>query len=136
MEYLLNGVEVAKKLRLVILDACRTNPFAEKVKVASASRGVGGLGASSIGRGIGRVEPAPGTLVVYAAKHGEIALDGEGKNSPFVEALVKRIEQRPAIEVRRLFDFVREDVVEATRAQQQPFAYGSLSAKEDFFFVR
>jgi tetratricopeptide (TPR) repeat protein len=136
LEYLLDSVEVAKKLRLVILDACRNNPFVPKITFASASREIDRLVASPIGRGLGRIEPAPGTLVVYSAKHGEYALDGDGKNSPFAEALVKRIEQKPAIEVRRLFDFVREDVVEATRRQQQPFAYGSLSAKDDFFISR
>ncbi|WP_245284248.1 tetratricopeptide repeat protein [Bradyrhizobium sp. WSM2254] len=136
MEYLLNAAEVSKKLRLVILDACRNNPYAKQVGVASASRGIDGIGSSVIGQGLGRIEPEPGTLVVYSAKHGEFALDGDGKNSPFAEALVKRMEQKPAIEVRRLFDFVREDVVEVTRKQQQPFAYGSLSAKDDFFFLR
>ncbi|MDH6261224.1 tetratricopeptide repeat protein [Bradyrhizobium sp. BR13661] len=136
MEYLLNAVEPSNKLRLVILDACRNNPYAKQVGVASSSRGIDGIGSAGIGKGLGRVEPEPGTLVVYSAKHGEFALDGDGVNSPFAEALVKRIEQKPAIEVRRLFDFVREDVVEVTRKQQQPFAYGSLSAKDDFFFLR
>lgn len=136
MEFLLNAVEVSKKLRLLILDACRNNPYAQQVRIASTARGIDGLGSSFVGRGLSRVEPQPGTLVVYSAKAGEYALDGEGKNSPFAEALVKRMEQKPAIEVRRLFDFVREDVVEATRKQQQPFAYGSLSAKDDFFFLR
>jgi tetratricopeptide (TPR) repeat protein len=136
IEYLLTAVEVSKKMRLVILDACRNNPYAQQVRAASTSRGVDGLGSSAVGKGLSRVEPQPGTLVVYSAKAGEFALDGDGKNSPFAQALVKRIEQKPAIEVRRLFDFVREDVVEATRKQQQPFAYGSLSAKDDFFFLR
>jgi tetratricopeptide (TPR) repeat protein len=136
MEYLLAAVEVGKKMRLVILDACRNNPYAQQARVASTSRGVDGLGSFAVGNGLSRVEPQPGTLVVYSAKAGEFALDGDGKNSPFAEALVRRIEQKPAIEVRRLFDFVREDVVEATRKQQQPFAYGSLSAKDDFFFLR
>jgi tetratricopeptide (TPR) repeat protein len=136
LQFILNSVEVARKLRLVILDACRDNPFAQKVRIASASRSLSGLNSASIGRGLGRIEPDPGTLVVYAAKHGEFALDGEGQNSPFVQAVVKRINQRPPIEVRRLFDFVREDVVRETKQQQQPFAYGSLSASDDFYFSR
>ena len=136
MEYLLRAVEGAQKLRLVILDACRNNPFVQKVRTASTSRAVGGEGFSAIGVGLGRVEPQPGTLVVYAAKSGGFALDGDGKNSPFVKALVKRIEQKPSIEVRRLFDFVREDVFEATKNEQQPFSYGSLSARDDFYFTK
>ena len=127
-----------KKLRLVILDACRDNPFVSELRTtaATASRSISGLGASSVGTGLARIEPAPGTLVVYSAKNGQVALDGDGKNSPFVEALVRRIEQKPPIEVRRMLDFTREDVFSATKSQQQPFAYGSLSASEDFFFVR
>lgn len=122
------AVEGAKRLRLIILDACRDNPFASQMRRTMASR--------SIGRGLARVEPEPGTLIAYAAKHGETAIDGmEKRNSPFAEALVKRIRQTPPIEVRRLFDYVRDDVLEATNKKQQPFSYGSVSANEDFYFV-
>ena len=124
----LNAIEGARRLRVVILDACRDNPFANQMRRTMASR--------SLGRGLARVEPEAGTLVVYAAKHGEVALDGAGQNSPFAEALVKRINQRPGLEIRRLFDFVRDDVLGSTGRRQQPFSYGSLSASEDFFFVR
>ncbi len=74
LDQVLGSVEAARKLRLVILDACRDNPFARQMRRTVASR--------SIGRGLGRVEPEGGTLVAYAAKHGEVALDGEGTNSP------------------------------------------------------
>lgn len=118
-------IDRAAKLRIVILDACRDNPFANQIKRTTATR--------SVGRGLGRVEPGAGTLVVYAAKHGETALDGDGENSPFVTALLARI-HTPNLEVRRLFDVVRDDVMERTRGQQQPFAYGSLSGREDYYF--
>jgi len=95
-----------------------------------------GIGYFINSKGLARIEPDAGTLVVYAAKHGEVALDGDGKNSPFVEAMVKRIKQKPSLEVRRLFDFVREDVLLTTKKGQQPSSYGSLSAREDFFFVK
>ncbi len=124
----LSAIEGAKRLRLVILDACRDNPFTSQMRRTMASR--------SIGRGLARIEPEAGTLVVYAAKHGETALDGEGRNSPFAEALVRRIQERPSQEIRRLFDLVRDDVMETTRGKQQPFSYGSLSGREDFYFVR
>lgn len=88
----------------------------------------------SIGRGLGQVEPDSGMLVVYAAKHGQIALDGDGAHSPFVSALIKRI-QTPRIEIRKLFDLVRDDVMTATARQQQPFSYGSVPGSEDFYFV-
>jgi hypothetical protein len=71
---------------------------------------------------------------VYAAKHGETALDGDGPNSPFAASLVKRM-STPGIEVRRLFDLVRDDVLALTDRHQQPFSYGSLPGNEDFFFV-
>jgi hypothetical protein len=122
------AVEGAKRLRLIILDACRDNPFASQMRRTMASR--------SLGRGLAKVEPEPGTLIAYAAKHGETAIDGVAtRNSPFAEALVKRIRQTPPIEVRRLFDYVRDDVLKATNKKQQPFSYGSVSADEDFYFV-
>lgn len=77
-------VEGAKRLRLIILDACRDNPFANRMRRT--------LGSRAIGRGLARVELEPGTLIAYAAKHGETALDGLAtRNSPYAEALVKRI---------------------------------------------
>jgi len=123
---LLNTVDGAKRLRLLILDACRNNPFAGQMRRTMASR--------SIGQGLAGVEPEAGTLVIYAAKHGETALDGKD-NSPFVQALTRRVQQKPDLEVRRLFDFVRDDVLASTGRRQQPFSYGSLSASEDFYFA-
>jgi hypothetical protein len=122
----MSAVDGARKLRLVLLDACRDNPFARQMRRTVASR--------SIGRGLARVEPDPGTLVVYAAKHGEIALDGEGTNSPFVSAFLKTL-ARPGVELRKFFDLVRDDVWASTSRRQQPFSYGSLPGSEDFFFV-
>jgi hypothetical protein len=55
-------------------------------------------------------------------------------NSPFVAALVKRITM-PQIEIRKLFDLVRDDVMLATGRRQQPFSYGSVPGSEDFYFV-
>ncbi|WP_194456704.1 caspase family protein [Bradyrhizobium sp. CCBAU 53421] len=122
----MGATEGARKLHLVILDACRDNPFANQIKRTVASR--------SIGRGLAQVEPDSGTLVVYAAKHGQVALDGDGGHSPFVTALIKRM-QTPRIEIRKLFDLVRDDVMVATDRRQQPFSYGSVPGAEDFYFV-
>ena len=69
-------------LRLVILDACRDNPFAKTMKRTIGSR--------AIGRGLAKVEPtSPNTLIAYAAKAGSTAADGDGKNSPFTIALLE-----------------------------------------------
>jgi len=126
LDRVMSAVEGARKLRLVLLDACRDNPFAAHMRRTLASR--------SVGRGLASVEPATGTLVVYAAKHGETALDGDGTNSPFAAAFVKEL-QTPGLEVRRMFDFVRDDVMQATNNRQQPFSYGSLPGRQDFYFV-
>jgi tetratricopeptide (TPR) repeat protein len=128
LDQVLNAAERSKMLRLVILDACRDNPFANQMRrtMTVASR--------SVSRGLASVEPDAGTLVVYAAKDGETALDGEGANSPFALAFVKNL-QTPGLEVRRMFDFVRDDVMEATHRKQKPFSYGSISGRQDFYFV-
>jgi tetratricopeptide (TPR) repeat protein len=128
LNQVLNAAERAKKLRLVILDACRDNPFASQMKrtLTVASR--------SVTQGLAAVEPEAGTLVVYAAKDGETAIDGDGNNSPFAKAFVRNL-QSPGLEVRRLFDFVRDDVMEETGRKQKPFSYGSISGRQDFYFV-
>ena len=121
----LSAIEGARKLKLVILDACRDNPFLDQMKRTVATR--------AITRGLARAEPETGVLIVYAAKHGEVALDGSSRNSPFAAALLNRL-QTPNLEIRRLFDLVRDDVLTTTNRRQQPFSYGSLSGSEEFFF--
>jgi uncharacterized caspase-like protein len=125
LELLLGSVDGARRLRLVILDACRDNPFVRRMTRTASSR--------SIGRGLAYIEPEGGTLVAYAAKSGAVAEDGEGANSPFVSALLKRL-PTPGLEIGKLFRQVRDDVLTATGRKQEPFVYGSLPG-EDIFFV-
>jgi len=110
-------------LKLVILDACRSNVF----PLAGSTR--------SIGRGLSPVIPEDNTLVVYASKDGTTAEDGTGRqHSPFTEALLKHI-GTPNVEVRLLFGLVRDDVMELTRhdAQpQQPYLYGTLGGRTHY----
>ncbi|NEV02111.1 caspase family protein [Bradyrhizobium uaiense] len=108
-------------LGLVILDACRNNPFAAKMSRSLATR-------AATNSGLGRIEPVGNVLVAYAARDGTTALDGDGRNSPFAAALLRNIET-PGVEVTFMFRNVRDDVMEATRNEQQPFVYGSLSRK-------
>jgi uncharacterized caspase-like protein len=124
---LVGGItKAANPMNVIILDACRDNPFARQMKRTVASR--------SIGRGLGRVEPEGGTLVAYAAKHGETALDGSvGNNSPFVASLVKHL-PTPGMEINKLFRVVRDEVMAATGRKQEPFIYGSLPS-DDFHFA-
>jgi invasion protein IalB len=128
LDQVLNVVDRASGLRLVMLDACRDNPFANQMKrtLAMASR--------SVSRGLASVEPDAGTLVVYAAKDGETAMDGDGGDSPFATAFMQNL-KTPNLEIRRLFDDVRDDVMAATQRQQQPFSYGSLSGHHDYYFL-
>jgi tetratricopeptide (TPR) repeat protein len=143
LDQVMASVEGAKKLKLVLLDACRDNPFAPQMRrtapgeamAASAPTGGGVVATRSIGRGLGEVKVSGATLVVYAAKHGQTALDGEGNNSPFAIAVVQRI-ATPNVEINKLFRLVRDDVMEATAGRQEPYTYGSLPGREDFFFVR
>ena len=114
-------VSSTTSLGLVILDACRNNPFAAKMQRSLALR------AATAG-GLGRIEPAGNVLVAYAARDGTTALDGDGRNSPFTAALLHNIEA-PGVEVTFMFRNVRDDVMEATGNEQQPFVYGSLSRR-------
>lgn len=137
----LNAADTAKKIKLVVLDACRDNPFKPRQtaapEVAAASTSTAGAPIatrSTNGRGLAEVKVQGATLVVYAAKDGQVALDGEGGNSPFAVAVVQRL-ATPGVEINKLFRLVRDDVMEATAGRQEPYTYGSLPGKEDFFFV-
>ena len=122
LDRVLVAVESAKKLRLVILDACRDNPFAKTMKRTLATR--------SIGRGLAKIEPAsPNTLIAYSAKAGSTAEDGSGKDSPFTVALANHL-TTPGLDVRRAFGFVRDEVLKATSNHQEPFVYGSLGGDD------
>ncbi len=113
------------RMRIVVLDACRNNPFIASMQRTLRNR--------AVGRGLAAVEPEGETLVVYAAKAGATAADGEGANSPFAEAMAKRVTQ-PGLEISLLFRAVRDDVLAKTGRAQEPFTYGSLSG-EAFYFT-
>lgn len=117
LDLVLRAVQGARKLKLVLLDACRNNPFVGSMQTTSSKR--------SIGRGLARVEPAVGTLVGFAAKEGTTADDGDGDNSPFTQALLRHIRE-PGLEINFLFRKVRDSVLAATNRNQEPFTYGSL----------
>ena len=127
LELVMRSVARASGLRLVVLDACRENPFAVSMQRAGATR--------SVGRGLARVEPAGETLVAYASKEGTVAADGEGRNSPYSEALLAHLEE-PGLEVGLLFRKVRDAVLAATGGRQEPFVYGSLSSRGVYLTAR
>lgn len=122
----LETVDRARVMRIVILDSCRNNPFgdgldptleANTAEPATDARGTGGLAPPS---------PDRGTLVAFAARDGQVALDGTDGNSPFAMALADRMKQ-PGLEISLMFRQVRDRVLEVTGNQQEPHTYGSLS---------
>ncbi len=120
LERMVASVDGAKRLRLVILDACRDNPFVRTMRRErkTASRGMSA--------GLGKVEPtSTDTLIAYAAKAGSTADDGIGENSPFTTAVLKNLAV-PGLDVRLAFGRVRDEVLKATGNRQEPFVYGSL----------
>src|SRR6516225_6320653 len=118
MDRLLRILEPVKRLRLIILDACRENPFTRSMKRTIASR--------AIGRGLAKVEVVNSdTLIAFSAKAGSTALDGDGKNSPFTTALLNHL-ATPGLDLRIAFGQIRDDVLKATANRQEPFVYGSL----------
>ncbi|MBY6089208.1 caspase family protein [Maritimibacter alkaliphilus] len=130
LDDLLAAVDSARKMRIVILDSCRDNPFGDVIAQdggpAAASSGTGEPTAS---RGFGGLaEPAPdrGTLVAFAAKDGNVALDGKGDHSPFATALMDKLAQ-PGLEISLMFRQVRDEVLALTGNRQEPHTYGSLS---------
>ena len=118
LDRILQALNPAKRLRLVILDACRDNPFSKTMKRS--------IGTRSVGRGLAKIEPTTtDTLIAFAAKAGAVAGDGDGNHSPFATALIKYIAS-PGLDLRIAFGKVRDDVLKSTNNRQEPFVYGSL----------
>ncbi|MFP4237995.1 MAG: caspase family protein [Rhodosalinus sp.] len=130
LDMMLAAVDGARKMRIVILDSCRDNPFGDVLDIAAlretearaeAVRSLGGGGA-----GLAPPSPDRGTMVAFAAKDGEKALDGSGDNSPFAIALMDALPQQ-GLEISLMFRQVRDRVLEITGNLQEPHTYGSLS---------
>ena len=112
----------ARGVKILILDACRNNPLAERL----SSRGVKRDFVQT--RGLARIEAARGMLVAFATQSDQIAADGAGRNSPFTGALLKEIEE-PGIEIATLFRRVAIDVNQATGGRQLPELSISMSGE-------
>jgi len=124
---ILKAAGSARKLRIAILDACRDNPFTglEGVSQAISSTESDGRAGGGAAGGLAPPSPERGTLVVYSAKDGAVALDGSGHYSPFAQALLAHL-PTPDLEVSMMFRRVRDDVLRATQRFQEPHFYGSL----------
>jgi uncharacterized caspase-like protein len=121
LDRIIDAVSSAKQLRLIILDACRDNPFVANMKRRVASR--------SVSAGLAKVEPTTAdTLVAYAAKAGSTASDGMGEHSPYTTALLHNL-MTPGLDIRLAFGRVRDEVMTQTGQAQEPYLYGSLGGK-------
>ena len=116
---ILGGMEDANnQLNIIILDACRDNPFARSWR--------------SIQRGLAPIQAAPGTLIAYATAPGKVANDGDGRNGVYTAHLLRYL-MTPGLSVEHLLKRVRAAVIETTRGEQTPWELSSLI--EDFFFA-
>jgi hypothetical protein len=118
LDRMVKALDPARRLRLVILDASRDNPFLDTMRRQTGSR--------SLERGLARTDPeGPNTLIAYAARDGTVSVDGDSGRNPFTTALIKHI-AAPGLDVRLAFGRVRDEVLAATGNRQEPFLYGSL----------
>lgn len=127
LNLVLRQMERNARINLVFLDACRDNPLAQVLARSLSSRGR----SAAMGRGLARVEKAVGMMIAFATQPGNIALDGEGRNSPFTSALLKHIGTDGA-SINDVMIDVRNDVLESTDGKQVPWENSSLTGQ--FYF--
>jgi tetratricopeptide (TPR) repeat protein len=108
------------RLNILILDACRNNPF-------------GGRSIRSVSSGLAQMQAPDGTMIFYATQPGAVADDGEGNDSPFTEALAETI-PKPGLDISRAFNQVAVAVQDRTGRNQRPWLAQS-PIEGDFFFV-
>jgi len=120
------GLDDQVRTNILIFDACRNNPMAQQVAPNSGNRGIEGASglATPTSLGTGATLGA-GTLIAYATAPGQVALDGEGANSPFSAALSRHI-GTPGLEVQQMLTQVRAEVVSTTKNKQVPWSNSSL----------
>ncbi|TPK94129.1 hypothetical protein FJ938_28850 [Mesorhizobium sp. B2-4-14] len=122
MDLVLSAMERSTKVNLIFLDACRDNPFAEKLSRSMGTR------SGSVSRGLARLGSGVGTLIAFATQPGNVAMDGAGRNSPFTTALVAHL-GTPGQDITRELIDVRRDVLAATEGKQVPWENSSLTGE-------
>ena len=122
LDLVLKQMERNARVSLVFLDACRDNPLATNL---AQSRSL------QVGRGLAQIEKAVGMMIAFATQPGNVALDGEGRNSPFTHALLGHIDQEGTT-INDLMVEVRKDVLAATGGKQVPWENSSLTGQ--FYF--
>ncbi|NNE25160.1 MAG: hypothetical protein HKN11_21375 [Rhizobiales bacterium] len=117
--FILQQMERGKRTNIILMDACRDNPFA-----ANLARNMG-TRSSSIGRGLAPLETGVGTFVGFATQPGNVALDGQSNNSPFTKAIIKHMAE-PGLDIGVMMRRVREEVIAETNGKQVPWSNSSL----------
>ncbi len=132
---LLELSDAMSEQNIIILDACRNNPF-DSAPQATTNRGLtisttGPSDLETLAHGLAPVEAPPGTLVAYATEPGNVAADGSGRNGTYTQALLKHIDKSETAEA--LFKKVRREVLRTTKRQQTPWEHSSLI--DTFYFA-
>lgn len=127
VDFVMKQMELERdnKTNIVFLDACRDNPLARNLARSMGTR------SASVGKGLAQVETGVGTFIAYSTQPGNVALDGDGANSPFTAALVKGV-RLPGRNLTSVMVEVRKDVLAVTQGKQVPWDHSSLTG--DFFF--
>jgi Caspase domain len=124
LDEILQDLQQAKNLRILVMDACRDNPLAEQLK-----RSLGTTRALPLQRGLAKMDSPEGMIIAYATQAGRTAEDGDGRNSPYTAAFLKNIEAKD--EIGTIFRRISADVYTATRQTQLPEL--SLSLIGEFY---
>jgi caspase domain-containing protein len=127
LDFVMRQMEIGREGRtnIVFLDACRDNPLARNLARTMGTRSVG------VGRGLAEVQAGIGTFIAYATKPGEVAQDGDGRNSPFTAALAKAV-KAPGKSLTAVMVDVRKEVLATTRNRQVPWDHSALTG--EFYF--
>ncbi len=119
LNLVLRRMEREAKTSVVLLDACRDNPLARNLARTMGTR------STNLGLGLAEVKTGVGTLISFSTQPGNVALDGEGRNSPYTAALLKQIEA-PGRDIMGILADVRGEVVKSTAGKQVPWEHTSL----------
>lgn len=127
-----DALDATTGVKIIILDACRDNPLAAKLshRAANVYRSAEMTRSADVTQGLARLDRTEGMVVAYATQADQVAQDGDGRNSPFSSALIRRLRE-PNLEIATLFRRVAQDVFEQTGGRQRPEL--SISLLQDFF---
>jgi hypothetical protein len=127
VDFVLKQMEIDRegKTNVVFLDACRDNPLARNLARSMGTR------SAAVGQGLAQVQTGVGTFIAYSTQPGNVALDGQGRNSPFTAALAKGVRE-PGRNLTSVMIDVRKDVLAVTGGKQVPWDHSALTG--DFYF--